>query len=167
MIRFASDELDASVLRQAFGCFPSGVTAVCAIVDGLPIGMAASSFTSVSIDPPLVSVCVANESATWKALRGAAVLGVSVLGSEHELVCRQLASKGQDRFAGLAWEATDAGAVVMEGSALHLECLLDAELPAGDHHIALLRIRELQVANDVAPLVFHQSAFRRLVLDIA
>jgi flavin reductase (DIM6/NTAB) family NADH-FMN oxidoreductase RutF len=131
VIRIAGDQLDARALRQAFGCFPSGVTAVCGIVDGTPVGMAASSFTSVSIDPPLVSVCVANESATWKALRKLDVLGVSVLSTEHEQACRQLAAKDGDRFAGLGWYATDDGAVMME------------------------------------PLVFHQSAFRRLVLDIA
>jgi len=167
MIRFVAEQLDAAVLRRAFGCFPSGVTAVCAIVDGAPVGMAASSFTSVSIDPPLVSVCVANESATWRTLRDVPILGVSVLATEHELACRQLASKGEDRFAGLGWYATDDGAVLMEGSALHLECVLDAELPAGDHRIALLRILGVQVAHEVAPLVFHQSAFRRLVLDVA
>jgi flavin reductase (DIM6/NTAB) family NADH-FMN oxidoreductase RutF len=167
VIRFVGDELDARALRQAFGCFPSGVTAVCGMVDGLPVGMAASSFTSVSIDPPLVSVCVANESATWQALRKLDGLGVSVLSTDHELACRQLAAKSGDRFAGLAWYATDEGAVMMEGSALHLVCTLDAELPAGDHHIALLRIRELQLSHEVPPLVFHQSAFRRLVLDVA
>ena len=157
MLRFAGDELDAGVLRQAFGCFPSGVTAVCGLLDGAPVGMAASSFTSVSIDPPLVSVCVANESSTWKALRRLDVLGVSVLGADHERACRQLASKGEDRFAGLGWYATDAGAVMLEGSAVHLECTLDAELPAGDHHIALLRGEETLSGDIRATAVRHED----------
>ena len=57
--------VDGTELRRAFGCFPSGVTAVCAIIDGEPVGMAASSFTSVSIDPPLASICVQKSSTTW------------------------------------------------------------------------------------------------------
>jgi flavin reductase (DIM6/NTAB) family NADH-FMN oxidoreductase RutF len=74
-------KLDIQVLREAYGTFPSGVTALCAMIDGAPTGMTASSFTSVSMDPPLVSICVANTSATWTRLRPSARLGVSVLAS--------------------------------------------------------------------------------------
>jgi flavin reductase (DIM6/NTAB) family NADH-FMN oxidoreductase RutF len=59
------DQFDQALLRQAFGCFPSGVTAFCGLLDGVAVGMAASSFTWVSLDPALVSVCVANSSTTW------------------------------------------------------------------------------------------------------
>lgn len=155
-------ELDAATLRKAFGCFPSGVTAVCALVDDTPVGMAASSFTSVSLDPPLVSVCVATESSTWVQLRTSARLGVTVLGADQEVACRQLASRDGDRFAGLDWWATDDRAVLLGGATLTLDCSLEAELPAGDHHIALLRIHALVADHDVAPLVFHASAFKQL-----
>src|SRR3546814_7956938 len=69
MIQMASGEVGPAQLRAAFGCFPSGITAVCALIDGKPVGMAASSFTSVSLDPPLVSVCIQNRSKTWRQLR--------------------------------------------------------------------------------------------------
>lgn len=111
-------EFDGPALRQGFGCWPSGVTAVCGLLDGAPAGMAASSFTSVSLDPPLVSVCVANESSTWTALRPLPRLGVSVLSSGHEVACRQLASKEGDRFAGLGWGATQLGAIVLVEAAV-------------------------------------------------
>lgn len=75
---------DTTLLRSVFGRFPTGVTAVCAEVDGAPVGMAASSFTSVSLSPPLVSVCVQNSSQTWPVLRRARRIGVSVLSEEHE-----------------------------------------------------------------------------------
>jgi flavin reductase (DIM6/NTAB) family NADH-FMN oxidoreductase RutF len=156
-------KLDSALLRTAFGCFPSGVTAVCAYLEGAPVGMAASSFTSVSLDPPLVSVCVANESATWQQLRRAHRLGVSVLAAGHELACRQLASKAGDRFAGLGWQATDDGAVLLDDASLVLDCSLDAELPAGDHHIALLRIHGLAADHESVPLVFHRSKFPQLL----
>jgi flavin reductase (DIM6/NTAB) family NADH-FMN oxidoreductase RutF len=165
MMRTVADPaaLDAGALRKAFACFPSGVTALCAMLDESPLGMAASSFTSVSLDPPLVSVCVANTSATWAQLRDSHCLGVSVLGADHEGVCRQLAAKDGDRFAGVAWRSTLEGAVFIDGAPLVLDCSLEDELPAGDHHIALLRIHGAEVEADVAPLVFHQSRFRQLL----
>ena len=76
----ATTELTAAHLRASFACFPSGVAAVCALIDGEPVGMVMSSFTSVSLDPPLVSVCVDLNSSTWPRLRSAPWLGVSILG---------------------------------------------------------------------------------------
>jgi flavin reductase (DIM6/NTAB) family NADH-FMN oxidoreductase RutF len=162
MIHAVMGDLDAQTLRLTYGCFPSGVTAVCAMVDGAPVGMAASSFTSVSIDPPLVSVCVAETSSTWPILRRAERLGISVLGEGHELAARQLSAKTGDRFAGLGLEVDDAGSVFIEGSTAWLDCSIDGELPAGDHSIALLRIHGLTPFLDIAPLVFHGSTFRQL-----
>lgn len=150
-------------LRRAFSCFPSGVTALCALVDGLPVGMAASSFTSVSIEPPLVSVCVARSSATWKVLRTAERLGVSVLSEDHAAASRQLAASGVDRFAGLDWRGTADGAVFVGGSAALIDCSLASEVDAGDHLLALLRIHAVSSDPTVTPLVFHGSGFRRLV----
>ena len=151
--------LDGAVLRRAFGCFPSGVTAVCALIDGAPIGMAASSFTSVSLDPPLVSVCVALTSATWGQLRTAERLGVSVMSASHEAVCRSLSARDGDRFAGVDWYATDGGAVLLRDAPATLDCSLEAELPAGDHHIALLRIHTVDADHAIDPLLFHRSKF--------
>lgn len=153
---------DSSRLRSAYGCFPSGVTAMCVLVDGRPVGIAASSFTSVSVSPPLVSVCVQNSSTTWPVLRGRGRLGLSVLAEGHDQVCRALAMKDGDRFANVAWDATPGGAVFVQGSAAWLDCCIHAELPAGDHSIVLLQIHGLRADPCVAPLVFHGSRFRRL-----
>jgi flavin reductase (DIM6/NTAB) family NADH-FMN oxidoreductase RutF len=154
--------LDPATLRKAFGAFPSGVTALAGLVGGEPVGMAASSFTSVSLDPPLVSVCVANASATWPLLRRPARLGVSVLGHDQEEACRQLAARGVDRFAGLAWTATDAGAVLLSGASAWLDCSIEREIPAGDHGIVLLAVHRLGADPGMPPLVFHGSRYRRL-----
>lgn len=155
-------ELDSATLRRAFSCFPSGVTAVCGLVDDEPVGMAASSFTSVSLDPPLVLVCVANDSSTWARLRTAGRLGVSVLSVEQGAGCLQLAARAGDRFAGLSWTSTARGAVAIADAAAWLECDLESELDAGDHTVVLLRIRHLEADPDIDPLVFHRSGFRRL-----
>ena len=153
---------EQAALRQAFGCFPSGVTAVCGLLGDHPQGMAASSFTSVSIDPPLVSVCVAHSSATWPTLAGRATLGISVLAQDHTEAARSLSRKTGDRFAGVSWEAAESGAVFVHGSTLWLECSVHAQLPAGDHDIVLLRILAIQSYPDIAPMVFHGSQYRQL-----
>lgn len=162
MSRLGAMPTDPGVLRRAFGCFPSGVTAVCALDAGVPVGMAASTFTPVSLAPPLVSVCVQGTSATWPRLRGRRRIGVSVLAEDQDAVCRSLAAKDGDRFAGVGWEADEAGGVYIHGAGLWLECSMHAELPGGDHTIALLEIRSLRVEPDRSPLVFHGSQFRRL-----
>ncbi len=154
---------DPRLLRSTFGCFPSGVAAVCALVDGVPVGMAVSSFTSVSLDPPLVSVCVANTSTTWPRLRAPARLGVSVLGQAHDVACRQLSARDGDRFAGISWRASGAGALFVAEAAAALECELVREVAAGDHLIALLRVHALSSDATVSPLVFHHSRFRQLL----
>jgi flavin reductase (DIM6/NTAB) family NADH-FMN oxidoreductase RutF len=156
------DRRDPMQLRGVFGAFPSGVTAVAAQLDGAPVGLAASSFTSVSIDPPLVSLCVARTSTTWPVLRTAARLGVNVLSSAHEDACRRLAGAADQRFVGLTWTATDDGAVLLDGVSAWFDCSIDQEVGAGDHVIVVLRVHDLAVDHDIAPLVFHRSRFRGL-----
>ncbi|WP_435069426.1 flavin reductase family protein [Amycolatopsis thermoflava] len=153
--------IDGTTLRAAFGQFPSGVAAVCALVGGEPVGMAASTFTAVSLDPPLVSVCVRKASRTWRTLRAAPELGVSVLSAGQGGICRSLAMPDGDRFAGVPWVARGS-AVLIEDSALQLECRLTGEVDAGDHVIALLGITALRDFPGAEPVVFHRSTFRVL-----
>jgi len=164
MIAFESPTADPSLLRRAFGCFPSGVTAVCGMVDDAPVGMAASSFTSVSLAPPLVSVCFQASSTTWQRLRARPRLGISVLAQGQDNICMSLAQKTTDRFADVAWERTSGGAVFVRGATAWLECSLYSEVPAGDHAVAVLEIHGLQANPEAAPLVFHGSQFRRLAV---
>lgn len=153
---------DPRHLRQAFGRFPSGVTAVCALGENQPIGMAASSFTSVSVAPPLVSVCVQNTSETWPQLRDLPRLGLSVLAEGQEDICRGLSKKGVDRFANVDWDKSPLGSVFVLGASLWLDCTVQAEVPAGDHAIVVLEIQGLHFDNASVPLIYHGSKFRRL-----
>jgi flavin reductase (DIM6/NTAB) family NADH-FMN oxidoreductase RutF len=150
-----------SHLREAFGCFPSGVTAVCALIDGVPRGMAASSFTSVSLSPPLVSLCIQRESSTWPLVRDRPRLGLSVLAEGQDEACLRLSARQGDRFRDVQWEPGHGGSVFISGSSAWLECSLHEEVPAGDHVIALLAVHRLRTA-ETPPLVFHGSRFRRL-----
>ncbi|HEY3869540.1 MAG TPA: flavin reductase family protein [Actinocrinis sp.] len=151
--------LDPAHLRRVYAAFPTGVTAVAGLVDDAPTGFTASSFTSVSVDPPLVSFCVAHTSTTWPRLRRAERLGISVLAAAQHGVGRRLASRGTDRFAGLGWYATPGGAVLLHGAAAWLETGILKSLSAGDHDIVVLTVHALDLHRGVDPLVFHASRF--------
>lgn len=163
MISAVDDQFDHALLRQAFGCFPSGVTAFCGLLDGVAEGMAASSFTSVSLDPPLVSVCVANTSTTWPKLATLGRLGLSVLAGDHAPIAKALAAKSGDRFGAVDWMASDSGAVFVHGATLWLECAPFKRIEAGDHEIVVLQIVSLAMDPDIAPMVFHHSNFHELM----
>lgn len=157
-----NQDLDPSRLREAFGVFPTGVVAVAAEVDGHYVGLAASSFTSVSLDPPLVSFSVANSSKTWPDLRRAARLGVTILAEGHGELARQLAGPVERRFDGVLVTFTDAGAVVIVDGLAHFDTSIYREIKAGDHTIVLLRLHAAGLAGTAAPLVFHRSRFHQL-----
>ncbi|BDX34815.1 oxidoreductase [Mycobacterium antarcticum] len=155
-------DLSPTSLREAFGHFPSGVIAIAAQLDGIRVGLAASTFVPVSLDPPLVSFCVQNTSTTWPKLKDLPFLGISVLGEAHDAAAKTLAAKTGDRFAGLETSSSDRGAVFIHGTSVWLESAIEQEVVAGDHTIVVLRVHDITVHDDVAPIVFHRSAFRRL-----
>jgi flavin reductase (DIM6/NTAB) family NADH-FMN oxidoreductase RutF len=155
--------LAPAVLRQAYGCFPSGVIALCGLqANGSPQGMAVSAFGPVSLEPALVQVCIQSSSTTWPVLRAMPRLGVSVLAEDQGTVARALAAKTGDRFRDVGWEANESGAVFVSGSSLRLETTLETEALAGDHTLCLLRVWTIDPRPEVTPLVFHASRFRLL-----
>jgi len=155
-------DLSPTSLREAFGHFPTGVIAIAAEVDGVRVGLAASTFVPVSLDPPLVSFCVQNSSTTWPKLKDLPFLGISVLGEAHDAAAKTLAAKTGDRFAGLETSSTDRGALFINGTSVWLESAIEQEVLAGDHTIVVLRVHDITIHDGVAPIVFHRSAFRRL-----
>jgi flavin reductase (DIM6/NTAB) family NADH-FMN oxidoreductase RutF len=159
----AESTLSPAILREAFGRYPSGVTALCGLVDGIPVGLTASSFTSVSLEPPLVSVCIARTSTTWPAMRHLPSFGISVLSNDQGPLARAMSARGTDRFSGVDWLAAETGAVFVHGSTLWLECDLESLVAAGDHFIAIFEVTHLESYPDIAPIVFHASQFHSLV----
>jgi flavin reductase (DIM6/NTAB) family NADH-FMN oxidoreductase RutF len=162
MIMQTNQDLDPARLRKAFGVFPTGVVAVAAEVDGRLTGLAASSFTGVSLDPPLVSFSVAKTSKTWPDLRRAAHLGVTVLADHHGEVCRQLAGPVGHRFDGVPVRASDQGAVTLDEGLARFDCTIYREVEAGDHLIVLLALHAVEQPEAGSPLIFHRSGFGRL-----
>ncbi|HEY0122019.1 MAG TPA: flavin reductase family protein [Rhizobium sp.] len=153
----------AKILRKLYSCFPTGVTALCALSNGKPLGLALSSFTSISLDPPLVSVSLQSTSATWASLGGMTSFGLSVLNEEQEYACRKLSQKTGDRFDGVMWTASESGAIFIDGAVAWLECNLYHRFQAGDHEVAILCVEAAKADPDQSPLVFHGSRFRKLM----
>src|SRR6201991_1435071 len=162
MEAMASNDLTPTTLRVGVGYFPSVVIAIAEEVDGTLVGLAASTFVPVSLDPPLVSFCVQNTSETWPKLKDLPALGISVLGESHDVAARTLAAKTGDRFAGMQTVSRESGAVFVEGTSVWLESAIEQLIPAGDHTIVILRVSDIPVHADVPPIVFHRSTFRRL-----
>ena len=160
-----NQDLDPARLREAFGIFPTGVVAIAAEVDGQLLGLAASSFTSVSLDPPLVLVSLAVSSKTWPGLRRAGHLGVTVLADHHDVVCRQLAGPVAERFDGLTYLVSEQGAVTLDDGLARFDCTVYREVEAGDHILVLLQLHAVEHVDHAlagAPLVFHRSGFGKL-----
>jgi flavin reductase (DIM6/NTAB) family NADH-FMN oxidoreductase RutF len=158
-----NQDLDPVRLREAFGSFPTGVVAVAAEVDGRLLGLAASSFTSVSLDPPLVSINLATTSKTWPDLRRAAHLGLTVLAHNHGPLCRQLAGPVDQRFTDVAHTVTPEGAVIIDDGLAKFDTTVYREIDAGDHVLVLLKLHALDHGSrSLSPLVFHRSQFGSL-----
>ena len=156
-------EPTAQAMRCVTGAFPTGVSLVAAIVDGHPVGLVANSFTSVSLEPPLVSVNVALTSTTWPALRHATQWGISILSADHVDAVRMLSRPSAERFNDIDWYATANGAVLLKGSSATFEVSLRTEVDAGDHLLALLQVHGLHRDMDASPVVFYGSRLHQLV----
>lgn len=153
------EPLDPSRYRTVLGHLPTGVTVVTA--PG-PVGMACNSFTSVSLDPPLVSFCAGNASETWPGIREAHRFAVNVLSeAQHELGHR-FAAKGINRFEGVPWHPSSGGSPLLDEALAWLDCRIEAEHAAGDHTIVIGRVLELDVAGAGSPLVFFRGDFGAL-----
>lgn len=153
---------DDAHFRQVLGHFCTGVVVVTALDDGAPVGFTAQSLTSVSLDPPLVSVCPARTSTTWPRIRAAGAFCVSILADDQEVTCRAFAKPGPDKFAGIGWTPSPAtGSPLLDGAVAWVDCRLEAEYEAGDHLIALGAVLDLGVAEGKQPLLFYRGGYGR------
>ncbi|MGW2019348.1 flavin reductase family protein [Streptomyces sp. NPDC001927] len=155
---------DPTDMKSALAGFCTGVAVITARdpADGRPVGMAVQSFSSVSLDPPLVCFCPAHTSTTWPRIRAAGRFAVNVLAADQEELCRRFAVTGGDKFAGTAWRPGAAGAPLLDGALATIECTLDAVLDGGDHAIALGRVDALTAHRDTGPLLYFRRTYGRL-----
>ena len=153
--------IDARRFRSILGHFATGVVVISAIdpETGRPTGLAANSFTSVSLDPALVSFCVAHTSTTWPRLRRAERHCVNILSAPQRDVCLRFASRGGEKFAGLEWTESPSGEPVIDGALAWLETSVEAEHVAGDHVIVVARVHHLDRHHDGDPLIFYKGSY--------
>ncbi len=151
-----------SDFRTVLGHFATGVTIITAIDGGEPAGVAANSFTSVSLEPPLVLFCVARSSTTWPRIERARRFAVNILGEHQEELSRLFATKGADRFGRTDWHVGVGGSPVLHDVLAYLDCEFWAEYDGGDHIIVVGRVLDLGVSHHAGPLVFFRGEYMRL-----
>jgi flavin reductase (DIM6/NTAB) family NADH-FMN oxidoreductase RutF/DNA-binding IclR family transcriptional regulator len=155
------DVRDSAEFRRVLGHVPTGVVVVTSTgPDGEPVGMSVGSFTSVSLDPPLVGFLPARTSSTFPKIQQAGHFCVNVLSADQEDVCRSFARPG-DKFGGIDWTADNNQAPHLDGAVAWIDCSVESVSDAGDHYVVLGRVHDLQLANDLLPLVFFQGGYGR------
>ncbi len=151
--------IDPALFRQLMGRFATGVTVVTVMSpDGTPSGMTVNSLSSVSLDPPLVSICIDRGAVMHAALTGAPAFVVNILRSDQEAVSRRFAEDLPDRFDGVGYGLSSDGHPILDGVLAHLECTVHASIEAGDHSVLLGRVVG-GASSEGHPLLFYQGGY--------
>lgn len=151
---------DGATFRRVLGHYPTGVCVVTAAdTDGSPVGMVVGSFTSVSLDPPLVAFFPAKSSTSWPLIERAGKFCVNVLASDQKHLCDRISAKGADKFIGIGHRVSAGGSPILGGVVAWIDCALDAVHEAGDHYIVLGRVLALEVEHPGKPLLFFQGSY--------
>lgn len=155
-----SKAIDPALFRETLGHYPTGVAVVTAIAgDGNPVGMVVGTFSSVSMDPPLIAFYPMNSSRSFAQVRTAEAFCVNVLAADQEPFCRQFASAGDTKFEGVSWKPAPLGSPILDGAVSWIECTFEDIREAGDHSIVLGRVEDLCVERSTLPLLFFQGGY--------
>ncbi|MGW5385310.1 flavin reductase family protein [Nocardia sp. NPDC003963] len=149
--------------REVLAHFCSGVVVITARDESaLPVGMTVGSFTSISLDPPLVGFYAGRTSTTLPHIAGHGRFCVNVLADDQDRIARGFAASGTDKFAGISWTPGDSGVPRIAGAHAWIECSITMRRPIGDHDLVVGAVEALAVTESSDPLVFHRSIFRSL-----
>jgi len=156
----AESAIDGREFRSTLGQFCSGVVIVTGALDGQPAGFAAQSFTSLSLEPPLVALCPAKTSTSWPRVRQSGHFCINILAEDQKLVCDLFARTGIDKFGTLKWHKGARGSPVLDGILAYIDCELEAEYEAGDHTIVIGRVVDLAILDRArGPLLFFRGGY--------
>lgn len=150
--------------RQTLGHFCSGITVVASMIDAEPVGLTCQSFFSVSLEPPLVALSVGKASRSFPLLRTAGRFSVNILSHEQRAVSEALAARGKKKWAGIDWSVGRFGQPILAGSLAWLECELRAVHDAGDHHLVVATVLDLDANTYQQPLLYFRSEYRELAV---
>jgi 3-hydroxy-9,10-secoandrosta-1,3,5(10)-triene-9,17-dione monooxygenase reductase component len=152
--------VDPRTMRDVLGHFASGVTVVTAQGDdGGPIGFTCQSFSSLSLDPPLVVIAPARTSRTWPRLRALGRFCVNVLAEDQTALSTRFARSTADKFAGVSWRPSSQGQPVLDDVVAWIDCELWAEYDGGDHTLVVARVLDLGANPARRPLLFHRGTY--------
>jgi flavin reductase (DIM6/NTAB) family NADH-FMN oxidoreductase RutF len=146
-------------LREVLGHFASGVTVVTAVDDDGPLGFTCQSFSSLSLDPPLVVFAPSRTSATWPRLRGLGRFCINVLAEGQDAVSQSFARSGVDKFAGVDWTPSAQGSPVLDGVVAWIDTQLWAEYDGGDHTLVAAKVLDLGADPTLRPLLYHRGSY--------
>lgn len=152
------DEQLKEATKKVHRSFPTGVTIVTTSHESKPYGLAVNAFSSVSLDPPMVLVCINATSSTYPRFFASRCFGISILANDQVGVAARFAKSGGDKFAGLPWTPGPSGQPLIDGSAADLELEIISLLPAGSHTIIVGRVLTAS-ATGKGSLVYHDGAF--------
>jgi flavin reductase (DIM6/NTAB) family NADH-FMN oxidoreductase RutF len=147
--------------RRAMGCFATGVAVVTTLDDAAPRGLTVNSITSVSLNPPLILVCVDHTSESYNGFLTSRVFAVNFLALDQRDVAQYFARKAADKFSGISYETGITGAPLLAGIVAYMECMLEAQYPGGDHTIFVGRVVASHIYGG-EPLVFFRGKYARL-----
>jgi flavin reductase (DIM6/NTAB) family NADH-FMN oxidoreductase RutF len=157
---------DPRTLRDALGCFATGVTVVTCVDDqGRPAGLTVNSFTSVSLDPPLLLVCLHKMAASTEALTSASHFAINVLHTGQQPASITFSTRVEDRFGCTPWSTGEAGAPILRESLCVFECERFGLHDGGDHHILVGQVVKASFDASLDPLLFFRGSYRRLHFD--
>jgi flavin reductase (DIM6/NTAB) family NADH-FMN oxidoreductase RutF len=157
---------DSRTLRDALGCFATGVTVVTCLNDaGEPAGITVNSFTSVSLDPPLLLVCLYKQAASALALTKASHFAINVLQTGQQPASITFSTRVEDRFGQMPWSCGEAGAPILKDSLGVFECENYAVYDGGDHHILVGQVVKASFDASLDPLLYFRGSYRRLHFD--
>jgi flavin reductase (DIM6/NTAB) family NADH-FMN oxidoreductase RutF len=149
--------------RRACARFATGVTiATTMAADGAAHGFTANSFTSVSMEPPIVLICIDHRANVIAHFNAATVFAINVLESSQERLSNRFAERGQDRFDGVDWSPGVNGAPILLGAIAHFECTVESRIPTGDHTIILGRVTACHHTDSAGPLLYFASRYHHL-----
>ncbi len=153
----------ADTFREVLGHYPTGVAVVSALLEsGEPVGMVVGSFSSVSLDPPLIAFAADKSSTSYAGLRGIRNFVVNVLSAEQEDLCRKLSAKNAaGKWESVEWTAVASGAPRLDGAVAWIACELHSAVDAGDHELVIGAVTDLRVTNPTLPLLFFQGGYGR------
>ena len=146
-------------LRTILGHFATGLTVITAATKNGPAGFTCQSFSSLSLEPALVTFSPARTSSTWPLLREAGRFTVNILPAEHQHLAGQFARSGTDKFAGVDYSLSPLGNPVLDQALAWVDCELHAEHDGGDHTLVVAAVRALSARADAEPLIFFNGDY--------